>query len=203
VWAGAGPAGSHCFKGRATTTERTGRTTGPSGHGWASSRRCCSAGASKGFACCCGARGGRRTRRGRTGLHCEEGLSLRTKVRKRRGSHLRVVAAALDALATERGYPKIITVDNGGEFYSKEMDAWAYRRGGRLDFIRSSKPVENGFIERLTGRLRGEVLNAELFLDISHARMKLEAWRRDYSGNRLHSAFRHDTYGVRRTNGPK
>jgi len=175
-------------------------------------------------------------------IYCEEGLSVRTKVRKKRGSHLRVVpaaatmanerwamdfvhdqlmngtrfraltvvdtftrecpvisadtsfggkkvAAALDALATERGYPKIITVDNGSEFYSKEMDAWAYRRGVRLDFIRPGKPVENGFIESFNGRLRDELLNAELFLDIGDARMKLEAWRRDYNGNRPHSAL--------------
>jgi putative transposase len=99
------------------------------------------------------------------------------------------VAAALDALATERGHQKIITVDNGSEFYSNEMDAWAYRLGVRLDFIRPGKPVENGFIESINGRLRDELLNAELFLDINDAQMKLEAWRRDYNGNRPHSAL--------------
>ena len=100
------------------------------------------------------------------------------------------VAATLDALAESCGYPKTITVDNGTEFYSKEMDAWAYRRGVRLDFIRPGKPVENGFIESFNGRLRDELLNAELFLDINDARRKIEAWRRDYNGNRPHTALR-------------
>ena len=99
------------------------------------------------------------------------------------------VAAALDELALERGYPKVITVDNGSEFYSKEMDAWAYRRGVRLDFIRPGKPVENGHIESFNGRLRDELLNVELFSDLVDARRKLEAWRRDYNGNRPHSAL--------------
>jgi len=188
-------------------------------------------------------REGRKVNKKRTyRIYREEGLSVRTKVRKKRGSHLRVVpaaatgpnerwamdfvhdqlmsggrfraltvvdtftrqcpviavdtsftgkrvAAVLDELATTHGYPKTITVDNGTEFYSKDMDAWAYRRGVRLDFIRPGKPVENGFIESFNGRLRDELLNAELFLDINDARRKIEAWRRDYNGNRPHTAL--------------
>lgn len=99
------------------------------------------------------------------------------------------VASALDGLAANRGYPKTITVDNGSEFYSKEMDAWAYRRGVRPDFIRPGKPVENGFIESFNGRLRDELLKAELFLDINDARRKIEAWRRGYNGNRPHTGL--------------
>jgi hypothetical protein len=30
----------------------------------------------------------------------------------------------------------MITVDNGQELISKEMDSWTYRNTGRLDFIR-------------------------------------------------------------------
>jgi putative transposase len=35
----------------------------------------------------------------------------------------RKVAAALDEITAERGCPKVIIVDNGTEFYSKEMDS--------------------------------------------------------------------------------
>jgi len=38
------------------------------------------------------------------------------------------VAAALEHVASARGYPGKITVDNGTEFYSKAMDAWACQR---------------------------------------------------------------------------
>ncbi len=71
----------------------------------------------------------------------------------------------------------MITVDNGSEFFSKEMDAWAYRRGVKLDFIRPGKPVENAFIERFNGKLRDECLNTNVFFSIEDVRDKLETWR--------------------------
>jgi putative transposase len=100
------------------------------------------------------------------------------------------VAEQLDAAAQTRGcYPKEITVDNGSEFYSKAMDAWAYAHQVKLDFIRPGRPVENAYIESFNGRLRDECLNAELFLDLPDARQKLETWRRDYNENRPHSSI--------------
>ena len=48
--------------------------------------------------------------------------------------------------------PQAITVDNGGEFVSRAMDAWAYAHDVRLDFIRPGKPVENAFIESFNGQ---------------------------------------------------
>lgn len=62
-----------------------------------------------------------------------------------------------------RGAPTAITVDNGGEFVSRAMDAWAYAHDVRLKFIRPGKPVENAFIESFNGRLRDECLNAHVF----------------------------------------
>ena len=70
------------------------------------------------------------------------------------------VAAALSRSLQRRGAPTAITVDNGGEFVSRAMDAWAYAHDVRLDFIRPGKPVENAFIESFNGRLRDECLNA-------------------------------------------
>ena len=43
------------------------------------------------------------------------------------------VVDALDSVAAKRGYPESITVDNGSEFCSRVMDAWAYRHGVKLD----------------------------------------------------------------------
>ena len=101
------------------------------------------------------------------------------------------VAAALDRVCSElgRGYPKMITVDNGTEFYSRAMDAWAYRHGVRLDFIRPGRPVENAFIESFNGRLRDECLNAEVFYSIADANEKITAWRIDYNTCRPHSSI--------------
>jgi putative transposase len=46
------------------------------------------------------------------------------------------------------------------------MDPWAYHHGGQLNFIRPGKPVENGFIESVNGRLRDECLNVETFFTL-------------------------------------
>jgi putative transposase len=71
---------------------------------------------------------------------------------------------ALERIASERGCPKAITVDNGSEFISREMDGSAYRNGVALDCIRPGRPVENCFIESFNGRFRDERLNVEVFL---------------------------------------
>ena len=83
------------------------------------------------------------------------------------------VAQALEPVVIQRGAPRAITVDNGSEFASRVMDAWAYRHGIQLDFIRPGKPVENGFIESFNGRLRDECLNVEVFFTLEDVREKL------------------------------
>lgn len=52
-----------------------------------------------------------------------------------------------------------ITVDSGPEFQSQALNAWPYRRGVRLAFIRPGEPVENTCVEGFNGRLRDECLN--------------------------------------------
>jgi len=99
------------------------------------------------------------------------------------------VVNALERIAVQRGYPESITVDNGSEFSSRAMDAWAYEHGVKLDFIRPGKPTENGYIESFNGRLRDECLNAELFWTEEDARRKLEKWRLDYNTQRPHSSL--------------
>jgi putative transposase len=101
------------------------------------------------------------------------------------------VALALAQVIAERGTPVSITVDNGTEFGSRAMEAWTYRFGVQLDFIRPGKPVENSYIESFNGRLRDECLNVEVFFTLADVRDKLECWRQDYNLVRPHSAL-HD-----------
>jgi putative transposase len=101
----------------------------------------------------------------------------------------RKVALALAQVIAERGTPTSITVDNGSEFYSRAMEAWAYQYGVQLDFIRPGKPVENSYIESFNGRLRDECLNVEVFCALSDVREKLARWRDDYNQVRPHRAL--------------
>ena len=103
------------------------------------------------------------------------------------------VAQALEPIVAQRGAPRSITVDNGSEFASRVMDAWAYCHGIQLDFIRPGKPVENGFIESFNGRLRDECLNVEVFFTLDDVREKLARWQEDYNFTRPHSSLQDRT----------
>jgi putative transposase len=51
--------------------------------------------------------------------------------------------------------PQSATVGNDSEFVSCAMDAWAYARNVRFDFIQPGKPVKNAFIESFHRKLGG------------------------------------------------
>jgi putative transposase len=96
----------------------------------------------------------------------------------------------LDRLATTRGLPRAILVDNGPEFCSRAFDAWAYRHGITLQFIEPGKPTQNPFVESFNGTFRDECLNQHWFTSLTHARRVIEAWRQDYNAQRPHSSLR-------------
>ena len=46
-------------------------------------------------------------------------------------------------------------VDQGTEFFSRDMDLWAHQKGVILDFSWLGKPTDNAFIEAFNGRQSG------------------------------------------------
>jgi putative transposase len=101
----------------------------------------------------------------------------------------KVVAALSKASAERNGSPMSITCDNGSEFASRIVEAWAIDNEVRLCFIRPGRPVENGFAESFNGRLRDECLNVSWFSSLANANAKLAAWRAHYNEQRPHSAL--------------
>jgi putative transposase len=99
------------------------------------------------------------------------------------------VTRVLSQIAQVEDLPQIIVIDNGPEFISNVLDAWAYQRGIKLSFIRPGKPVENAYIESFNGRLRDECLNEHWFLNMDQARRIIEEWRIDYNTQRPHSSL--------------
>ncbi|MDY7576719.1 IS3 family transposase [Herbaspirillum sp. RTI4] len=99
------------------------------------------------------------------------------------------VARVLEQLRQNGRCPNVIQVDNGPEFISKALDAWAHQCGVKLQFIRPGKPVENAYIESFNGRLREECLNQHAFRSLQEARERIEIWRIDYNSVRPHSAL--------------
>ncbi len=96
------------------------------------------------------------------------------------------IVEALDTLLLVRQRPDAIVCDNGPEFVSLALDQWASTRGIRLDFIRPGRPVENGFIESVNGKLRDECLNQHHFLTLAEAQTVIETWRQEYNTDRPH-----------------
>jgi len=99
------------------------------------------------------------------------------------------VVNVLNRLAMTNGLPDVIKVDNGPEFISKALDAWAYQRGVQLQFSRPGKPVDNRFIESFNGRLRDECLNGNWFMSLAHARDVVAQWRVEYNTERPHGSL--------------
>jgi putative transposase len=90
----------------------------------------------------------------------------------------------LEQLASTRGLPKAIRTDNGKEFCSRAMLTWAHARGVQLFLIEPGKPNQNAYIESFNGRFRDECLNEHWFTSLQHARVVVEAWRKEYNEER-------------------
>ena len=99
------------------------------------------------------------------------------------------VVRVLNEIAYGEGLPELITIDNGPEFIGKALDAWAYQRGVKLNFIRPGKPVDNSFIESFNGKFRDECLNDHWFTSLDEARRIIEDWRVDYNNERPHTSL--------------
>ena len=63
------------------------------------------------------------------------------------------VRRVLDRIASERGLPEAIVVDNGPEFRGRALAAWSEQRGVRLEFI---QPVQAG-AECVRGKLQRSI----------------------------------------------
>lgn len=98
------------------------------------------------------------------------------------------VVAVLDRLKAD-GLPKRLAVDNGPEFISKALDAWAYRNGVQLEFSRPGKPTDNAFVESFNGHFREECLNQHWFASLEEARQIIEEWRIEYNTEQPHRAL--------------
>jgi putative transposase len=103
------------------------------------------------------------------------------------------VVAELDRLLAAGQKPQMLSIDNGPEFISRALDAWAHRHGVQLVFSRPGKPTDNAFIEAFNSRFRDECLNLHWFDSLEEAQATIEAWRVDYNTERPHGALGQQT----------
>lgn len=99
------------------------------------------------------------------------------------------VARELTAIVERRGRPCMVVSDDGTEFTSRAILAWAEERTVEWHYIVPGKPMQNAFAESFIGRLRDECLNEHLFRSLRQARAIIEGWRLDYNHHRPHTSL--------------
>ena len=73
----------------------------------------------------------------------------------------------------------MIVSDSGTEFTSNAVLRWSKEHRVEWHYIAPGKPMQNGYIESFNGRMRDELLNESLFLDLHQARQIIAAWIAD------------------------
>ena len=99
------------------------------------------------------------------------------------------VIRALDQIIEWRGKPDGIRNDNGPEYISAELAAWAEKHAIRLHFIQPGNPQQNAYIERFNRTVRHEWLNQHLFESVDHAQYTATQWLWQYNTERPNMAI--------------
>jgi putative transposase len=99
------------------------------------------------------------------------------------------VVEVLTELFMIRGVPVHIRSDNGPEFVAEAIKHLAAITGVENLYIAPGSPWENGYVESFHGRLRDELLNAEVFADVREAKALAAAWKNEYNHRRPHSSL--------------
>ena len=101
---------------------------------------------------------------------------------------LRVIRS-LEQIIEWRGKPAALRCDNGPEYISAELVAWANKNRITLIYIQPGKPTQNAYIERFNRTARHEWLDLHLFESLDHAQSLTTKWQWQYNNKRPHTAI--------------
>ena len=99
------------------------------------------------------------------------------------------VTRSLDQVIEWRGKPKSIRCDNGPEYISEKLKAWAQSNSIEILFIQPGKPQQNAYIERYNRTVRYDWLNQHLFESINQAQDFATQWLWHYNHERPNMAL--------------
>ncbi len=94
------------------------------------------------------------------------------------------VVRSLNRIIEWRGKPLIIRVDNGPEYVSGTLMAWAAKMGIHIQYIQPGKPQQNAYIERYNRTVRHEWLDQNIFETIEEAQKQATEWLWTYNNDR-------------------
>lgn len=99
------------------------------------------------------------------------------------------VVAVLERLVARHGPPHYMRSDNGSEFIALAVRGWLARQDVGALYIDPGCPWQNGYGESLNGTVRDECLNLHLFISVTEAQARLEAFRQHDNAERPHSSL--------------
>ncbi len=99
------------------------------------------------------------------------------------------VILALEQVIEWRGQPQALRCDNGPEYISGTLSAWALKRGIRLEYIQPGKPQQNAYIERYNRTVRYDWLAQYLFGSIEQVQEFATRWLWTYNNERPNMAL--------------
>ena len=86
------------------------------------------------------------------------------------------VIRALNQIIEWRGKPKNIRCDNGPEYISSVLMAWAEKLDIQLCYIQPGNPQQNAYVERFNRTVRYDWLNQDIFTSIEEVQEKATRW---------------------------
>ena len=99
------------------------------------------------------------------------------------------VIRTLDQIIEWRGQPSVIRSDNGPEYVSGAITAWAQARGIQLQYIQPGNPQQNAYIERYNRTVRYDWLTQYLFKSIAEVQVSATRWLWTYNNERPNMAL--------------
>ena len=83
----------------------------------------------------------------------------------------------------------IIRVDNGPEYISGKLMAWAEQMSIHIQYIQPGKPQQNAYIERYNRTVRHEWLDQNIFETIEEAQSQAAEWLWTHNNDRPNVAI--------------
>lgn len=77
--------------------------------------------------------------------------------------------------------------------HQKTVSAWGGEIAVKWHYIAPGRPIQNGYVETFTGRMRDELRNERPFLSLDHVRVAIAAGVEDYNRERPHSSVDYET----------
>ncbi len=94
------------------------------------------------------------------------------------------VIRSLEQIIEWRGKPEKIRCDNGPEYISHKLAAWAESHNIELCFIQPGNPQQNAYIERFNRTVRYDWLSQYIYRDIEELQSRATQWLWTYNNER-------------------